>query len=117
MMGLTRPRLQLILSFWIDFRGNPSKKGQISAINYLKGWQHIFKKKKKKGLRGPNYRYIYENGTRIDFTKILRKGLEPTYQEGKNDLLGSLEWGGNKYLGTSFILKDNILISGSTKRL
>ena len=50
MMGLTRPSLQLILSFWIDFRGNPSKKGQISAINYLKGWQYIFKKKKKKRL-------------------------------------------------------------------
>lgn len=47
-IGLNRPHVQLILSFWIDFCGNPSKKGQISAINYLKGGQHIFKKKKKK---------------------------------------------------------------------
>ena len=87
MIGLTRPHVQLILSFSTDFCGNPSKKGQISAINYLKGWQHIFKKKKK-GLRGPNYHYIYENGTRTDFTKILRKASR-AYLGKKMSYLGA----------------------------
>ena len=95
-MDLTRLRVHLILSFWIDFRGNPSKKGQISAINYLKAWQHMvcfvffFK-----GLRGPNYHYIYANGTRIDFTKILRKVSRAYLSRGrKMSYLGA--WNGGK---------------------
>lgn len=73
-------------------------------MNYPKGWQFIFKK----GLKGPN-----KNSTRIDFTKIHRL----SHQEEKKCLAHRLEMGGNKYLGTSSTLKDNILTSGSTIRL
>lgn len=45
---------------------------------------------------------------RLDFTKILMRSILGLSIDRKKCLTHGLNWGGNKYFGTSSTLKDNI---------